>query len=782
MLLNKENKNIPLVAIRDVVVFPNTLVSFDVGRLKSILAIEQSVSNDSMIFLVSQKDSKSNDANVDDLYNMGVICKISQITKINSSMIRVIAEGIGRANISKVIQEEPYIEIEVLCLEDEECEDEESDKLVSVAHRAFEQISSITGKYTTESIMRVLETKKIGKLSDILSSYIIAEKEEKQAILEILNPVERLNLVVENMYKNLEVIKLQEEIIKKVKTNIDKHQRDYYLREQIKVVQEELGEKEVGKFETNQYREKISKKVMQEYVKEKLDKEIKKLERGGSSSTDTAMTIDYIENILELEWNDKSEEQRDLKKAENILNSEHYGLSKVKERIVEFLAVRQVSSEFNSPILCLTGPPGVGKTSIVKSIAKALNRKYVRISLGGVRDEAEIRGHRRTYLGAIPGRIIYAMKQAKTVNPLILLDEIDKMSSDARGNPSSAMLEVLDGEQNKTFRDSYLEIAYDLSDVLFVCTANDIDTMPNALRDRLEIINLSSYTLDEKVHIASDFLIEKNLIKHGFSKYKIKIEPNVIEEIIEGYTKEAGVRQLERSIAKIFRKILKESIINKIDLEIVDRIEVTVDDVEKYLGKRKFKKGILNESHEFGIVKGLAWTSVGGDTLSIEVNIVNGTGKIELTGNMGDIMKESAKAGLSYIRSNAEKFKLKKKFYLENDIHIHIPNGAVPKDGPSAGITMATAMVSAFTKVRVKRDVAMTGEITIRGRVIAIGGLKEKVIAAKSIGIKTVIIPKENESDLIELDDEIKEGLKFVLVKSMDEVLEEALVDDQYKN
>ena len=772
-----DKATLPAIPIRNVVVFPGVTTSFDIGRLKSILAIEKSVSAGSLIFLVSQKDSSIVTPDKDDIYEVGVVGKITQIIKIKDDMIRIVAEGLKRAKFLSFTKEEPYFELDLQYLEDESYSESEALPMVKTAHEAFEEFSIITGKFPSDVIRKILEIDEAGSLADALMEHVSGGINEKQEILTKTNPIERLESAIKSVYKDIEIAKLQQQVLKRVKVNLDKHQKDFYLREQIKVAQDELGENEVSKNETNEYKERIGQKIIPDYVKEKLTKELKRLEKINSYSPEAATTRDYIDNILDLEWDSKTEETKDLAAAEEILNNSHYGLEKVKERIIEFLAVRQVTQNLNSPILCLVGPPGVGKTSIAKSIAKSLNRKYVRISLGGVRDEAEIRGHRRTYLGSIPGRIIYAMKQAKTCNPLILLDEIDKMSSDVRGNPAAAMLEVLDSEQNKTFRDSYIELNYDLSNVLFFCTANAVDSIPDALKDRLEIITLSSYTKDEKIKIASNFLVEKQLKMNGFSDGKISIKSDVLGEIIEGYTKEAGVRSLERNIAKIFRKVLKDQITNKADLKNCDIIEITKEKVEKYLGMRKYRKDKISEEDESGVVKGLAWTNLGGEILSVEANIVSGEGKIELTGNMGDVMKESAKAGLSYIRANSERLNIEEKFYKQNDIHIHIPAGAVPKDGPSGGITMATAIISALTGSKVKKDVAMTGEITIRGRVLAIGGLKEKVIAGKSAGVKTIIIPKENENDLIELDEKIREGLKFVLVKDIQEVIDEAFVN-----
>ena len=618
--------------------------------------------------------------------------------------------------------------------------------------------------------MEVSECEKPGRMADLIGSNIPLKPEQQQNLLEETNCEERLKKALGLLTYELDVLRMQRGLYEKVKISLDKGQRDYILREQLKAIQNELGDIENMDSDLSYYRSKIASGNYPEFVVEKINQELRRLAHAGNFTAESAVLRDYIERVLELPWKNKTKENNSLQHAEEILEKDHYGLTKVKERIIEFLAVQQNSSDLNAPIICLTGPPGVGKTSIAKSIARALNRKYVRMSLGGVRDESEIRGHRKTYIGAMPGRLIEAMRQAGTLNPLILLDEIDKLSSDFRGNPASALLEVLDGEQNNNFRDHYLELPFDLSDVLFICTANQVEGVPPALMDRLEIIQLFSYTDDEKLHIALDFLIPKQLKKHGLKKSQVRIQNEAIIQIIRLYTREAGVRQLERMIAAICRKAVKIFL-----TEERKSIGVKPDNLESFLGNKKYRPHTKNEQPEVGVCRGLAWTSVGGDTLSIEVNTMKGSGKFKLTGNIGKVMEESAHAAISYIRAQHEQLSIRKNFYKDTDIHIHIPEGATPKDGPSAGITMATAMVSALTETPISNQIAMTGEITIRGRVLPIGGLKEKILAAKSAGIMKVLLPWENESDLSEINQEVKDGLDLVLVKTMDEVLNQAL-------
>ncbi len=772
----KEQIELPIIPLRGVVVFPSCVIAFDVGRQKSIQAMEEAMSKDNNVFLTAQKNPTTEEPPNDELFTFGAVAKIKQIFRLPGGVVRIIAVGIDRGIINCFTQSDPYIKAEINVVaaieETPESIDESIIATVRVVHEAFEQYVALNQKTTPDVIMEILNCETPAKLADLVAANTQFSINEKQLILEETESLKRLAMVAHLLHREIGILSIQKEVLQKVKFNIDKHQREYYLREQLKVIQEELGEKDGILADVEKYKERLEKLTLPDYAVEKFEFELNRLKRASSTSPESAVIRDYLDCILSLPWSERSEESKGLKKARQVLDKDHYGLEKVKERIIEFLAVRQVAKKLDSPILCLVGPPGVGKTSIAKSVAKALNRKYIRLSLGGVKDEAEIRGHRKTYVGAMPGRIIYSMRQAQTLNPLILLDEIDKLSSDFRGDPSSAMLEVLDPEQNNAFRDNYLEIHYDLSDVLFICTANSIDTIPYALKDRLEIISLTSYTEDEKENIAIRFLINKQLNKHGLKKYQLKISKECVCSIIKYYTKEAGVRQLERCIGEICRKSVKEILTEGKK----KTVNVTHQNLELFLGKRKYHIGKINEICEIGVAKGLAWTAVGGDTLSIEVNVMHGSGELLLTGNLGDVMKESAQAAISYIRANFERFRLERNFYKNIDIHIHVPEGATPKDGPSAGITIATAMISALSQTPVRNDVCMTGEITIRGRVLPIGGLKEKVVAAKSQGILNVIIPLENEPDLMELPKNIREGVSFVLADNMETVLANALV------
>ena len=784
--MNEHNNNtmqLPVVALRGLVVFPGSAVSFDVGRQKSIEALEYAAAQDTPVFLVAQRSTLMEEPEPEDLYGFGTVSKVRQVIRLQGHQeTRVVVEGVERARIVSMPQKEPFFMAELASastlsmsdiLEAEGIsEPKKITALIRTAQDGFEEFSLLWARLSPDITLEALECKKAGDMADLIGLHIPMALDNKQLILEELDEYRRLTMAVKFLFKEISVLKLQREIFAKVKTNIDQTQKEYFLREQVKVIQKELGDKEGVTGDLADYRERISKGRYPDVALEKLEKELKRLERMNASGPESSITRDYIEWVLDLPWHKKTRENRDLAKAQTVLDKDHYGLEKVKERVVEFLAVRQTASPLDAPIICLVGPPGVGKTSIAKSIARALQRKYVRMSLGGVRDEAEIRGHRRTYIGSIPGRIMYAMKQAGSVNPLILLDEVDKMSRDLRGDPASALLEVLDGEQNKAFRDHYLELPYDLSDVLFICTANTADSIPDALRDRLEIITLSSYTYDEKINIASRFLVDKQIRKHGLKKNQLRIKQDALSDVLHYYTKESGVRQLERCVGQLCRKAVKELL----TAENKKTVTIDSDNLENYLGKRKFHLHPANELPEIGIARGLAWTKVGGDTLSIEVNTVKGSGKFELTGNMGTVMKESARAAMSYVRSeHVVDVHMPKKFYKNRDIHIHIPEGAVPKDGPSAGITMATAMVSALSGIPVRNDVGMTGEITIRGRVLPIGGIKEKVLAAKSAGLKKVILPLENEGDLKELPENVTTGIEFVLAKHMDEVLSHAL-------
>jgi len=682
-------------------------------------------------------------------------------------------EGVARAEIIEFTQEEPFFMVEVV---EKPSLPGKSSKAVKEALKrkimqAFEEYSKLSGRISPEMFIAIAELEDPGQICDMIASSMFLKVEQKQEILSEFEVDARMEKLLTILVRENEILEIEKDISMKVKQQIDKAQKEYYLKEQMKAIQSELGDKEGTEAEVEEYRQKMKNINFPEEVKQKIDKELNRMSKMHPASAEVGVIRTYLDWLFDLPWDKKTEEIIDLKRAEKILNEDHYGLEKVKERILEYLAIRKLKNDLKGPIICLVGPPGVGKTSIAKSIARAVNRKYVRMSLGGVRDEAEIRGHRRTYVGAMPGRIIAAMKQAGTINPLILLDEIDKLSSDIRGDPAAALLEVLDSEQNFAFRDHYLEVPYDLSDVMFITTANNLETIPRPLLDRMEVISIPGYTEEEKFHIAKRHLIPKQIKAHGLERKNLSINDNAIKDIIVCYTREAGVRNLEREIGTICRKAAK--IIADEDKKVV---RVTQSNLEKFLGKKKYRYDKANEKDEVGIARGLAWTPVGGDTLSIEVNVMPGKGKLELTGQLGDVMKESAKAAMSYIRSKANEFGLKKNFYNEYDIHIHIPEGAVPKDGPSAGITLATALLSALLNIPVKRNVAMTGEITLRGRVLPIGGLKEKVLAAHRAGIDTIIVPVDNKKDVEEIPEHIRKDLKFVYASNMDTVINTALV------
>lgn len=772
--MEKTIMKIPLLALRGINVLPDMIIHFDVNRKKSVNALEEAMTNQQLIFLVAQKDAKEDEPSTDDLYKIGTISKIKQLIKLPGNIIRVLVEGLDRGEIKKFVFEDPFIMTEVENIEKTsyEINEEEKEALLRITFESLEEYSSVNPQYSIETIKNMLGIRDIGKLADSIAANISISLENKQKILGEINPVERLKTTISILKNEIELSRIKKDIQIQVKQKIDKNQKEYFLREQLKVIQTELGDKYGLGEEVEKYTKRLKSLKAPKAVKEKIEKEIGRMKKIPNGSSEGVVVRNYIECLLDLPWNKKTKESKDIKKAEEILEKDHYGLKKVKERILEHLAVRKLSSKTDSPILCLVGPPGTGKTSIAKSIAQALNRKYVRISLGGVRDEAEIRGHRRTYIGAMPGRIVNGLKQAGSSNTLMLFDEIDKMSSDFRGDPSSALLEVLDSEQNNKFRDHYIELPVDLSDVLFIATANSIQTIPRPLLDRLELIEVSSYTANEKFHIATNHLIAKQMDKHGLKEGQLKISKNALKTLIDDYTKEAGVRNLERRIGEICRKAAKEVLVNN-----KEYIKITEQNIQKYLGIPIYTFDRIADKSQVGVVRGLAWTAVGGDTLSIEVNTMKGTGKFELTGQLGDVMKESAKAGISYIRSKTKELNIDEDFHKNIDIHIHIPEGAVPKDGPSAGITMATAMISALTDKPVKNDVAMTGEITLRGRVLPIGGLKEKLLAAKRAGIKKVLIPKDNTKNISEVDKEITNGLEIIYVANMDEVIEEAIIN-----
>jgi len=772
--MDKNIRLLPLIPLRGMNIFPYMVLHFDVGREKSILALEDAMLNNQEIFLVSQKQSKIEEPEDKDIYSIGTVCNIKQILKLPGDTIRVLVEGLKRGKISEYKEKEPFVRAEIEIIEDEECTDDKKCKaLIRIIDKSFEEYINLSVNNFPDALFSLEETKEPGRYCDIVSSYLILKSETKQELLEILDVNKRLEKLLFILKNEVEVLKIEKKIGTKVKGRIDKIQKEYYLREQIKAIQEELGEDDENKREIDEYESKINKAKLPKAAKEKAIYELNRLKGSGNYSAESGVIKGYLDWILALPWNKSTKDNIDIKKARGVFDSEHYGLEDVKERIIEYLAVKKISKTLKGPILCLVGPPGVGKTSIAKSVANALNRSFVRMSLGGVKDEAEIRGHRKTYVGAIPGRIIYAMKQAGHKNPLFLLDEIDKMSGDFKGDPADALLEVLDSEQNSTFRDHYLELDFDLSKVLFITTANKLDTIPRPLLDRMEIIEVSGYTSEEKFHIAKNHLIPKMLKEHNMEGNKINFSDSAIKCVIENYTKESGVRNLERQIASVIRKAITEMV-----EESKENVDVTLEHVKRYLGAVLYTYDRANEEDSVGVVTGLAWTEVGGVTLPVEVSAMEGTGKLQLTGQLGDVMKESAKAGYSYVRANAIKYNIDKDFYKNKDIHIHVPEGAVPKDGPSAGVTMITAMVSALTNKKVRHNVAMTGEITLTGRVLPIGGLKEKSLAAYRAGIDTIIIPRDNEKDIQKIPKSIKNKLKFIIASKVEDVLENALIGE----
>ena len=763
----------PAVALRGMVILPGMVAHFDVSRAKSIKAVEEAMMDEQKIFLVAQKDVEQENPDIEHLFKIGIIAEVKQVIKLQNNIVRILVEGKERAELSAFLENPDYLLAEIIRF-DEEVDDglpeEAKEAMLRSIQETFGKYVVVNPKMGKELQRQLSEITDLEKLMNQLANSLPVHFEEKQKILDAVSMTERYEVLMALLLKEIEIIAIKNDFQAKVKAHVDKNQKEYLLREQMKVIREELGEDNTES-DADHFMDALGKIKADKEVKEKIKKEIDRFKNISSSSSESAVARGYIETLLEIPWNKTSRDNKDLKNAEQILNADHYGLEKVKERMLEFLAVRNLTSKGESPIICLVGPPGTGKTSIARSVAKALDKKYVRISLGGVRDEAEIRGHRRTYVGAMPGRIVNGLRSAGVKNPLMLLDEIDKMSSDYKGDTASALLEVLDAEQNKKFRDHYVEIPIDLSEVLFIATANSVQDIPRPLLDRMELIEVTSYTENEKLHIAKEHLLAKQMERNGIRPEQLSITDKAMAKIISGYTREAGVRNLERKLGEICRKAARPLYEGE-----KEKIKVTEQNLEKFLGKEKYSFDKKNDTDEVGIVRGLAWTSVGGDTLEIEVNIMPGKGEFQLTGQLGDVMKESAQAGISYIRSVSEEYHIPKKFFQENDIHIHIPEGAVPKDGPSAGITMATAMLSAITKTPVRADVAMTGEITLRGRVLPIGGLKEKTLAAKNAGIKTICVPKKNEKDIDEISPEIKKGLKIVFVEQMKDVLDVAFV------
>ncbi len=770
--MNDLMRELPAVALRGMTILPGMVAHFDVSRPKSVKAVENAMLGDQQIFLVTQRDVEEEEPDLDGLFRVGVIAAVKQVIKLQHEVVRVLVEGMERAELLHFPEYEDSLRAEVMLLSGtpDPINAQMADAMVRSLQETLATYAVLSPKTGKELARQALEMHDIVRLLDTVGNNIPVGFESKQRILEAVGIEERYETVMAILLNEVQVIQIKNEFQAKVREKVDKNQKEYILREQLKLIRQELGEDNTQS-DVDHFMEAVGKLKADKAVKEKIKKEIERYKSVGSSSSESAVIRGYIETMLELPWNKVSRDNRDIRRAERILDEDHYGMEKVKERMLEFLAVRNLTSKGESPIICLVGPPGTGKTSVAKSVARSLEKKYVRISLGGVRDEAEIRGHRKTYVGAMPGRLVNALKYAGVKNPLILLDEIDKLSSDYKGDTASALLEVLDSEQNHSFRDHYVEVPIDLSEVLFIATANSTQTIPRPLLDRMELIEVSSYTENEKMHIAREHLIDKQLLRNGLKPEQLSISNKALEQLIRGYTREAGVRSLERKIGEVCRKAARE-------IYTGDRkmVRLTESNLEKYLGKVRYHYDMANESDEVGIVRGLAWTSVGGDTLQIEVNIMPGKGEFSLTGQLGDVMKESAQAGISYIRSVSKEYGIAKDFFKEHDIHIHIPEGATPKDGPSAGITMATAMLSAITGRKVRSDVAMTGEITLRGRVLPIGGLKEKILAAKNANIKTVCVPRKNEADVAEIASEIKKGIEIIYVEKMEDVLKTALI------
>ena len=772
--MDNERKSLPMVALRGMTIMPEMVVHFDVSRQRSIAAIQEAMTEEQKIFLTAQKSIDTEDPGIDDVYEIGTVGTIKQIIKLPKHIVRVLVAGETRGRLKEIEFADPYLGANVEII-DESDQDTPDDTNSEAMERSLKDMlieyAAKNGKMSKESVAQLLDIKGIRKLVDEIAANIPLQYTDQQEILNETDLRKRYEKLSFRLVNEVQIMNIKEEIQKKVKERVDKHQREYILREQLKLIREELGEDSTIS-DAEEFENSLKKLKAPKEVKEKLQKEINRFKSSLNSPAESGVIRTYIETLLEMPWDKASKDNNDIEYAKKVLDEDHYGLEQVKERILEFLAVRTLTKKGDSPILCLAGPPGTGKTSIARSLARAMKKQYVRISLGGVRDEAEIRGHRKTYVGAMPGRIANGIRMAGVKNPVMLLDEIDKVSTDYKGDTFSALLEVLDSEQNSKFRDHYLEVPLDLSEVLFITTANTLQTIPRPLLDRMEVIEISSYTENEKLHIAQEHLIPKQLEKHGLTPEQLTFSKHAIWKMARNYTKEAGVRQLEREIGNVCRKAAKEILTT-------DRRKISVTDrnIHRFLGKEKYTYQMANPAPEIGIVRGLAWTSVGGDTLQIEVNVMPGSGDLMLTGQLGDVMKESARAGISYIRSVSSRYDIPEDFFEKHDIHVHIPEGAVPKDGPSAGITMATAMLSAVTEKKVRSDLAMTGEITLRGRVLPIGGLKEKLLAAKSAGIKTVLVPKKNTVDVEELSAEITKGLEIIPVENMDEVLGAALTE-----
>lgn len=768
----KETSVLPMIVVRGLVVFPNSLLHFDIAREKSILALENAMVNKQMAFVTMQQDITIENPTEEDIEVSGTICKINQVVKMPNNTIRVLVEGMKRAKICEILKTRPYFVslVDEIDAEEETADDIENEALRRKLIEHFKAYREYNRKINGDFVFSSENANSTARLTDSLASNLPLKLSDKQEILNTVDVTERAEKLIAILIRETEISAIDDEIEKRVRENINQSQKEYFLREQMKVIREELGDREGVEQEAEEYREKLAALDLPEDIREKCEKELDRFTKMSFGSPESNVIRTYLTWVCDLPWNKMTDDTLDIQKAKAVLARDHYGLEKVKERILEFLAVKQITNSMAGPILCLVGPPGVGKTSIARSIAESMGRNYVRISLGGIRDEADIRGHRRTYIGSMPGRIITALKQAESNNPLMLFDEIDKMASDYKGDPSAALLEVLDSEQNTKFRDHFMEVDFDLSNVFFIATANTLDTVPRPLLDRMEIIEIPGYTSEEKFYIGKKHLLPKQMEKHGLNKQQVSVSDSAIRAVIEHYTKEAGVRTLERKLAEILRKVAL-SIVDKPD----EKVKVTAKNIETFLGKHLFERELVSQKDEIGVVTGLAWTQVGGDTLSVEVNVMPGSGKIELTGQLGDVMKESAMAAISYVRANAENLDVDADFYKNCDIHIHVPEGATPKDGPSAGITIATAITSALSGRPVKHNIAMTGEVTIRGRVLPIGGLREKTLAAYRAGIKTVLIPKENTKDIDELETVVKENMDIKPVTNMNEVLGLAL-------
>lgn len=766
---------LPMIPLRGLSVFPNMVLHFDIGREKSINALEKAMIMNQHIFLASQKDDNTDLPTPEDFYHIGTVGKIKQMLKLPGDSIRVLVEGVCRGEIEEVLFEMPYFKCRIRKIEDTDCssDDAEAEALMRTVLSNFDEYININQNLAPEIFATVVTIEDPGRMADMIASHLEIKLEDKQQLLETLDPKQRLEKLNSILIKEIEILNIEQDISSKVKSQINKNQREYYLREQMRAIQEELGVAEDIEDEVTGFMEQLEALDLDEKISDKVEKEIKRFSKMQPSSAEATVSRNYIETILALPWNNESEDNIDLCKAEDILNEDHYGLEKVKERVLEYLAVMQLSEGLKGPILCLVGPPGVGKTSIAKSIARSIGREFVRMSLGGVRDEAEIRGHRRTYIGAIPGRIISAVKDCGTKNPVFLFDEVDKIGADYKGDPASALLEVLDPEQNKDFTDHYLEVPFDLSKVMFITTANTTSTIPRPLLDRMEVIEVSGYTEEDKLNIAQKYLVPKQIKENGLTRKNISFTESGIRTVINYYTRESGVRNLEREIGNICRKVARNVVSGE-----TGKVSVTAKRAEQFLGKRRFRFDIIKGEKEVGVTTGLAWTIVGGDTLFIETAAVPGSGKLVLTGQMGDVMQESAKAGVSYIRSKTKKLKIEEDFYKKYDMHIHIPEGAIPKDGPSAGVTMCTAMISSLTGIPARKDVAMTGEITLRGKVLPVGGIREKVMAAHRAGIRKVLLPVDNEADIQEIPEVVRNDMEFVLIKNVDDALKHVLVKE----